>query len=131
MGWMIKFTYDTGDTFKSYYDQEGYLGDYTKPYVWDKLEDAQEALKRMKEHYLWQDSLSTTYSEDLPRPDWYKSAPGTRQYLPNSYSFNAPGNNGEEVWFSSSEYCGYFETLNEVRIVAEKVNDDKNIVRFR
>lgn len=132
MGWKIKYVYNTGNTFEKIPGQEGWLRaddqPYNESYLWESLEDAQEALRRMGEHYLWQDSLSTTYSDDLERPEWHKDkiCEGTKY----SWYFNAPGNNGEEIWFYAGTYLGYFETLVSAEIVSTVKNNNPNRIDF-
>jgi hypothetical protein len=133
MGWKIKFNYDTGDTFGTYPGREGFVRavdtDYeTHPdgYEWDNKEVAREALGRLKEHYLWQDSLSTTYGEDLPQPKWWEK--DTKHDYGFDWHFNVTGNDGEEIFLYSGTYLGYFETLNYAELVS---TEDPDRVEFR
>lgn len=141
MKWIIKFTYDTGGSFETEYGVVGILeaklneDPYSIEYEWDDIAVAQIALQRMREHYEWQDSLITTYrSEDLPTPSWWTGKFDKRfRYSGDYATFNAPGNDGEELRFIASTYLGYFETLTEAEIVPAKssiAHDEKNRFRF-
>jgi len=138
MSWKIKFTYDTGDTFNSEPGQTDYLettmseAPYAYVYEWSDITDAQAALERMREHYLWQDSLSTTYGEDLNQPEWWTGKFDPKYRYRGDYpSFNAIGNNGEEIRLYGGSYLGYFETLVSAEIVSAVPEDDKNSFNLR
>ena len=130
MSWKIKFTYDTGNSFEQESGVEGYLCTTSscKSYIWDEIEDAQETLRRLKEHYLWQDSLDTTYGKDLSRPEWWtgKFDPKRRFSGDDYFSFNAPGNDGEEIRLYAGTYMGYFDQLIGAEIESVIPDNDKN-----
>lgn len=112
----IEYDYETGNTFGSHEESRvlttAELG-YGEGFKFEKLEDAKEVLKRMREHYDWKDSISTTYGDDLERPKWL-----SRSLTNSSDSFNCEVD-GEEVIFYG-HYIGYFERLIGASIVSEK-----------
>lgn len=117
----IVYTYQTGGTFELY-DSEGELD-----YQFADLDDAKLALKRMREHYEWRDSHSTSYGDDLPQPDWWKPDPKAGRWGDPTWSFNVM-DQGKEVWIYAGEYLGYFETLYNASIKA--VEPDTSDMEF-
>lgn len=133
MSYYIKFTYDTGNTFEIQMGETGslyYQEDNQRLLcTWEDLDLAREALKRMKEHYLWQDSLSTTYSDDLSEPKWWIERPEERMRYSTKYHFNVLLEKDREVFAYSGEYLGFFETLisAEIKRIEEENLDSFNL----
>ena len=106
----IKYDYRTGDSFHTE-DSEGLL-----EYEWEDLAVAKEALRRIKEHYKWYESIENPWTDDVERPKWHNIKPGSQIRDMDHCLLNMPTDNGEEVQFWPP-WCGYFETLYGAQIV--------------
>ncbi len=74
----IEYSYSTGDSFGSR-DEVDIL-----EYNWDTLELAKEALQRIKEHYVWYESLEGYDHNKVEKPKWhYVVTEGDEHYLLN------------------------------------------------
>jgi len=115
----IKYSYRTGDSFHSE-DSEGILD-----FDWIDLQLAKQALQRIKEHYLWYESV-TSYSRfnpnTLERPDWH-----VKELDENGLDKSTiqsmivlQMDEGKQVQFWCP-WCGYFETLYGAEIVLNEI----------
>lgn len=114
MTYKIKYSYKTGDSFKSW-DESGIL-----EMEWKKLSNAKAALKHIKEHYDWYRDQANSWrrlgDEPIAEPEWH-----TSKY---ESVINLVLDNGNEVSFAAP-WCGYFERLHTAEIVSD--NDDMRI----
>jgi len=117
----IKYFYETGDSFRTYKD-EGVL-----PMTWKSLDAAKDALKRIKEHYLWYQHNNRYYyvpSSPFPpvEPTWHAG---------QEYDFTVilKLDNGNDVQFSAP-WCGYFETLESAEIIEYSEEDPELRITF-
>ncbi len=114
----IKYSYKTGDSFGNE-DRESLL-----EYEWEDLDVAKEALRRIKEHYVWYESIAHPYYvNDSVKPEWHNIKEGNIAKDMIHYMLNIPADNGEEYQFWAP-WCGYFETLYGAEIV---VVDEKDM----
>ena len=104
----IECKYRTGDSFNTY--DETYKSEMT----WGNLDNAKEALKRIKEHYLWYDSKNSRYAKKHSKPKWHN--------LKYDFCLKLPLDNGKEVQIFAP-WCGYFETLYGAKIITEEDSD--------
>ena len=97
----IHVSYQTGDSFK-HYDTSTNI-----ELQWDNLDIAKQNLQRIKEHYAWYDTNhgnGSYYIKDedkAPKPDFVNN---------DKYSFrlNLLLDDGSEMIYSASAWCGYF-----------------------
>jgi len=107
----IKYNYKTGDSFHTE-DREELL-----EYEWKDLGVAKEALRRIKEHYAWYESIENSWIDDVERPGWHNIKLGSFIHKDQEQELiNIPMDSGEEVQFWPP-WCGYFETLYGAQIV--------------
>jgi hypothetical protein len=123
----IYYTYTTGSTFST---ERGCPGEHE--YVFNDLDKAKAALKRMKEHYEWETDRRSAYTaKEAKAPSWWKKSPDEIKYnISYNYSFNVEGNDGEEVWLNGSTYLGYFEYLEEAEIRHVTPEEDDMRITF-
>ena len=139
MKYKIEFSYTTGSTFEddsieidcleTMYNEDTNTCSYV--YHWDTLEVAQNALLRMKEHYIWASSLNSVHKEILC-PVWYKKSTKCKMVSDSKYSFNVIGNDNKEVRMYAAMYLGYFETLisAEIKMANNLHVESKNSFRI-
>ena len=116
--YQIKVYYQTGDSFgKNDTDQ-------LLEIVWTDLSKAKTALKRIKEHYRWYESLhGYNYKQEMvPEPEWHKG-------MEYEFSVKVLLDNDEAVRFSAF-WCGYFERLYSAEIIAVPPEDDDMRIEF-
>ena len=114
----IKYTYDTGDSFRTEHDREEVL-----EMSWGNLEVAKANLTRIKEHYEFYLAVDKPYrlnkkelaaiKEVASKKDWFvkdKHEMNLRLTL-----FTDDGNPCQ----IHAPWCGYFESLNEAEIVED------------
>jgi len=113
----IEVSYETGDSFNSH-DIVDEI-----PLEWKKLEKAEEALARIKEHYQWYTD-STCTSALLPKkpikPKWV-NVPKDTYTSDKIYCFNLQNDEDEEIKIHPF-WCGYFETLYGADIKSKKLS---------
>jgi len=109
--YQIKYSYETGNSFGRE-DREEIL-----EYEWEDIDVAKEALRRIKEHYKWYESIAKWYVDDeIPKPKWHNiSTRGISKDTEHNL-INVPADNGKEYQFWPP-WCGYFETLYGAEIV--------------
>jgi len=119
----IRITYGTGSSF---HKEEGLVDEVG--YCWENLEDAQEALKRIKEHYeAYRDVHSYEYKrkkKDYSREVWFHKD-DTWEDLWQHRVTVPDGKGGSAV--IDAFWCGYFESLDGAEIV---LDPDKNSFRI-
>jgi hypothetical protein len=114
----IKYSYRTGDSFHSE-DREEIL-----EFEWEDIKLAEEALKRIEEHYRWYTSIRNSYSfspETIERPDWHKkeftSTDHAQSTEENMIVLRMDNDQTVQFW---APWCGYFETLYGCELVLGK-----------
>jgi hypothetical protein len=115
MSYQIEYNYDTGDSFGT---QTGLIG--ILELGWESLEVAKQNLQRIKEHYQWYSRKKGWRNEKVEDPtdkDWY-----SQKY---DFCIILKTDDGND-WQISAPWCGYFESLNEARIIS-KVDDGMSI----
>lgn len=127
MKYRIKYSYNTGDSFKTERDIVRYLEG-----EWENLDIAKKNLQRIKEHYEYYcydernyDSKSERRKKEnqFAKKDWYVK--GYQGQVSGSLKLEVDSGTFFQI---SAPWCGYFESLNEVEIEAD-VSDMK--VSFR
>jgi len=111
----ILIFYRTGSSDHTY-DDEGYLDG-----TWKNIEIIKENLQRIKEHYLWYESIYITgsrHNKKIEKPHWY-----TNKY---DGSIKLKLDDGTEYEMSAF-WCGYFETLYGAKAEPVKENDNLEI----
>ena len=131
MPYKIKIIYDTGDTFGTEEGLEYYLEDSNSEYPrgdfqCNNKETARLILQRLKEHYEWIASKDSHWKDDLPKPKWLKKK--VRSGVSYDWYFNAYDDDGNEVWFYTGTYCGYFETLVSAEVETFNEEDPDRVV---
>lgn len=116
MSYQIHAEYETGDS-NGRHDTST-----TLEMVWEDLEKAKAALKRLEEHYRWydgRDSWEVRYKKVAPpeEPAWHVG-------LPYDFTVKVLLDNGAEVQFLAP-WCGYFERLRSLEIVRARCADWK------
>lgn len=126
----IAVNYSTGDSFNSYEVYDEQIG-----VCWKDKELAREALRIIKEHY----DLYTEYSgyggrsnekifEEVKKKDWYR--PDDNDYWGSKQDMwycqcKVKADNGEYVKIPTDIWCGYFEHLQEAKIVNLQNDEDR------
>lgn len=126
----IRVDYNTGDSFHSEHNVEGWL----EP-TWTSLEIAKENLQRIKEHYEYYDKLNNNYewrNKSDKEIKKFKKEISKKVWFAPKYEFNLmlKTDEGKEFEFSASLYCGYFERLNSAEIidyVKPNTNTDRKV----
>lgn len=127
----IQVTYTTGNSFGSHSETDR-IGQ-----SWDNIELAQQALQHIKEHYDFytgRNSYRRTTTDQLDaeaeKNEWFTQG----AYYSDSdshmkqYSCAAEMDDGSWMQLPTTMWCGYFETLNDARIVMEE--DERNVLTF-
>ena len=118
--YLIKYYYHTGDSFTSV-DKEDVL-----EFQWKNLDIAKECLRRIKEHYLWYQSIENyRFVEDkVDKPEWH-NVKIERHFKSNEHCLlNLPMDNGNEIQFWPP-WIGYFEMLYGAEIITSVDTDMK------
>lgn len=122
MGYQIKISYTSGNSFNTYNDES------ILELSWNNLEVAKANLRRISEHYKcyridnsyggikgWEyENLTPEQKliyQNREKQDWYVN---TGEY---SYSIRLKTDEGKDFQISPF-WVGYFETLNEIEIIA-------------
>lgn len=92
--------YTTGDSYDTWDTKDEVI-------VLDNLDDAKELLKIIKEHYEWYREVHDRWSK--------KKKPKRYKYCHPKYDFVIETKYGR----ISTNWCGYFETLNSVYITSQ------------
>ena len=110
----IQYQYQTGDSFHTE-DREDIL-----EYEWLDLDIAKECLRRIKEHYLWYESLENSYSfrDPVSKPVWHNVKIQRLGDRNEHCLINLPVDNGKEIQFWPP-WCGYFERLYGAEIIGD------------
>lgn len=114
----IKYHYRTGGSFHSE-DREDIL-----EFEWNDVELAKQALERIKEHYLWYESINNSYSfrpKNIERPEWHKNELDEKglEKIAIQNMLVLQMDEGKQVQFWCP-WCGYFETLYGAEIVLDE-----------
>jgi hypothetical protein len=114
----IKHSYRTGDSFHSE-DMEEML-----EFEWTDLEACKDALQRIREHYKWYESVtsSSRFSpEPEDRPQWHIDELNVKGMDKASipYMIVFKSDKGKLFQFYAP-WCGYFETLYGAEIVLDE-----------
>jgi len=114
----IKYYYRTGSSFGSE-DREELL-----EFEWTDLKTCKDALQRIKEHYKWYKSVSSSYSfspKTIERPQWHIDElvdNGLHEStIQNMIVFKSDKGKLFQFW---APWCGYFETLYSAEIVLDE-----------
>ena len=115
----IKYNYNTGDSFKESCGLEDFL-----EYVWSNLEIAKANLQRIKEHYEWYRLKNKQFYFDSSKEKEVKNK--IKEYQTkdwfvkkhDSIKLMLDNENFVQFW---PPWVGYFESLNYVEIVDEKM----------
>lgn len=129
MSYYIEYYYSTGDSFST--------SDKTEVLDcihWENLENAKEALERIKEHYLWYQSKENDIifwkinEKDRPKkPSWHKIKDHEGLFKNNEHCIiNLKLDNGNEIQFFAP-WCGYFESLHSATIIVKGADSDTEI----
>ena len=115
----IKYSYKTGDSFHSE-DKEKIL-----EFDWIDLQLAKQALQRIREHYLWYESINNSYSfrpKNIERPEWHikeLDESGLDEHsIPNMLVLQMDEGKQVQFW---CPWCGYFEHLYGAEIVLNEI----------
>jgi ADP-dependent phosphofructokinase/glucokinase len=124
MGYKILISYQTGDSFRSY-DEEQYLET-----TWEDIDIAKENLQRIKEHYEWVQSHGRFSDGPLPIPrfikprnkkdkivEHYKNPTHTQIQFEYEYYIPIKLDDGTEE-ICCAFWNGYFQTLYRAKIVS-------------
>jgi len=119
----IRITYGTGNSFHSESGLKSEVG-----YAWEKLEDAQEVLRRIREHYAaYSDARAYEYKrkkKDYSKESWFYKD-NTWEDLWQHGIVVPDGKGGSTV--IDAFWCGYFESLDDAEIV---LDPDENSFRI-
>lgn len=112
MSYTILVEYRTGNSFNMY-DAED-----TVPLTWNDKEKARKALRELNEHYQFsKDSFDKGDSNYNPsHQPWF-----VEEY--STFSLQLENDDGERVRFSV-DWCGYFERVEEFRIINADSEED-------
>lgn len=110
----IKIEYETGNSFERWDDED------TVGYVWEDIEDAREALRRIKGHYEWYRNTTHLRLRDDDKPE-------KPEYVVNKYSLLIPSNGNKNDFKISAFWCGYFERLKSAHIELYKKDMEEYI----
>jgi hypothetical protein len=102
MKYNIKITYDTADTFNDYPGQEILIE------LGCDLETATENLKRIEEHYKYQEELS--WCDSRGRTKLWGKMKKEKWYSKKSYTVTLLDSEGND-FDQYTDWCGYFERL--------------------
>ena len=117
----ININYDTGSSFGT----ETGISELLE-YDFNTQELAEEALKRIEEHYRWYYAKTCSYSwgpKEQPKPEWHKIKNKDIKDTSSMINLNVwskKDNKVIEVEFWPF-WIGYFESLNYAEIVGERV----------
>ena len=118
--YQIKYRYRTGDSFNTRNDED------TLEFEWKDINLAKDALRRIKEHYIWYHDMEKAYTsrkKDIPRPVWHEEKFGQFDDY-NQYLLVFKLDNNNDVQFHAP-WCGYFEELYGAEIVVTGDTDMK------
>lgn len=126
MNYIIKYNYNTGDSFHQKNDIDGDFDD------WKNSEIAELNLKRLKEHYEYYQAFNKSYcyseKERTEQKQIIENAK-TQPWFVEKYDIcvNLQHDDGTE-YQTSVPWCGYFESLNWLKIEEE---NPKREYRFK
>ena len=119
MGYVIKATYQTGDSFHSEEANTELSG------VWQTLAGAKEALRWLNEHHVYYEDINSRWDQkehpDLETRLWYVKGEGIYRDI-WGHCLNLLMDDGT-LRRESIPYHGYFETLHSLEILCEKDGD--------
>ena len=132
MSYIIKYDYNTGDSFHT---EKNVIR--TLELKFESLDVAKDALRRIKEHYKFYASVNKNWritnkereaiTKEASKQDWAATKNGKIQY---DFCLVIKTDNGNSFQFSAP-WCGFFERLNEAWIEKEgDLEDDDMRVRF-
>lgn len=117
----IKYNYNTGDSFNTERNCIAYL-----ECTWTNLEIVKDNLRRIREHYLYNDSLSQKNKRQIKK---IKKEAEVKDWFVAKYDscLKLLANSRTEFQISAP-WVGYFKSLNEVEIES---NDSEMKVSFK
>jgi hypothetical protein len=123
MSFAIKYFYQTGNSFGRH-DEDGLL-DLT----WEKKENAQDNLRRIREHYEYYKAVSKNYyrtQEDKAKAEQVISGAASCDWFVKEYSewgiLILKTDSGKDLQIQAP-WCGYFERLHSAEIIEQNSLD--------
>ena len=119
MKYRIKYNYNTGDSFHTKEGLEAYL-----ECSWENLEIAKANLQRIREHYEFSKRMDLSFSWEQKKAEDSEKVAKTKDWYIKKYATSClklQADNGNFFQFYAP-WCGYFESLNEIEIVADNTD---------